>query len=114
MSGPSVINSNTTAQPVTTYSTPIPPAPPLNSGGGADLGSVIGGIAGIASSFMGGGGLGGFGALGGLGGGGFAQQMQLLQLQDQIQQRSARFQTLSNISKTEHDTRVNSIRNMRG
>lgn len=106
MNGPASINTN----PAPQVASPIPPAPAPSSGGG-DFGAVLGGLLSTGMSLMGGGGLGGMGGLGGLSS--TAQQMQLLKMQDEIQQRSARFQTLSNISKSESDTRLNSIRNMK-
>lgn len=109
MAGPSTIN--TTNTPV--YAQPLPPAPAPSSGGG-DFGAVLGGLVSTGLSVMGGGGFGGFGGIGGLSSlNSTNQQMQLLKMQDEIQQRSARFQTLSNISKSESDTRLNSIRNMK-
>jgi hypothetical protein len=42
-----------------------------------------------------------------------AQQEQLLLLQERIQNESAQFNTLTNISKTEHETKMSAIRNVR-
>ena len=70
-------------------------------------------------------GFGGLGGLGGLGGGSLQSimslmssnpmggQVMLLQLQEQMQARSQAFQTISNISKSEHDSKMNAVRNIR-
>jgi len=44
---------------------------------------------------------------------GTADPMQLLQLQEQLQQQEQVFNTMSNISKTEHETRMAAVRNMK-
>ena len=49
----------------------------------------------------------------GLGGDQAASFQQLLQEQEQIQTESAQFTALTNISKTEHETRMSAIRNIR-
>jgi hypothetical protein len=41
------------------------------------------------------------------------QQEQLLLLQERIQNESAQFNVLTNISKTEHETKMSAIRNVR-
>ena len=43
----------------------------------------------------------------------FNQQEQLLLLQERVQNQSAQFNTLTNISKTEHETKMSAIRNVR-
>ncbi len=95
----------------------------LLGGGLASLAQTAAGIAGgpaaggLVSQLLGGA-LGG-GTLGGLGGGGLmggtdtANQMALIQLQRQIQQQTQIFETLTNISKAEHDARMSSVRNIR-
>ncbi len=77
-------------------------------------------LAGTAANVYSGGALGGLtgggGALGGLSGqlnDNNAQFMQLLQLQNQMQVQSQQFNTLSNVSKTEHETRMAAVRNIR-
>jgi len=108
------LNVNAANHPIPQYRQTQAQAPGATRGGfGAFMGNLVGNVAGAAV----GGGLGG-----GLGGGGLQQifnsgvqrQEELLRLQMQVQQRTAAFQTKSNIAKTEHDTRINSIRNMRG
>jgi outer membrane lipoprotein SlyB len=44
---------------------------------------------------------------------GTVDPMQLLQLQEQLQSQSQVFNTMSNISKTEHETRMAAVRNMK-
>ncbi|HEY8747714.1 MAG TPA: hypothetical protein VIM11_07060 [Tepidisphaeraceae bacterium] len=44
---------------------------------------------------------------------GTVDPMQLLQLQEQIQTQSQIFNTMSNVSKTEHETRMAAVRNMK-
>ena len=44
---------------------------------------------------------------------GTVDPMQLLQLQEQLQTQSQVFNTMSNISKTEHETRMAAVRNMK-
>ena len=44
---------------------------------------------------------------------GTVDPMQLLQIQEQLQQQSQVFNTMSNISKTEHETRMAAVRNMK-
>jgi len=41
------------------------------------------------------------------------QFFQLLQLQNQMQVQNQQFSTLSNVSKTEHETRMAAVRNIR-
>lgn len=61
-----------------------------------------------------GGGLGGGGGAGGLGGVGEAGDLAgLLQLQLEVQERMQRFTMLTNIAKTEHESRMSAVRNMR-
>ena len=43
----------------------------------------------------------------------FNQQEQLLLLQERVQNQSAQFNVLTNISKTEHETKMSAIRNVR-
>ena len=43
----------------------------------------------------------------------FNQQEQLLLLQEKVQNQSAQFNVLTNISKTEHETKMSAIRNVR-
>ena len=50
---------------------------------------------------------------GGTGDAGSIDPMQLLQLQQQLQTQSQVFNTLSNTSKTEHETRMAAVRNMK-
>ena len=58
---------------------------------------------------LGGGGVGGLGG-GGAGGGDLGN---LLQLQLEVQERMQRFTMLTNIAKTEHESRMSAVRNMR-
>lgn len=74
------------------------------------VGQIIPGVLGAAGLGAGPIGLGGKAAGGVLG----SDQIQLLRLQEEMQRRSQYFQTLSNISKTEHETKMNSIRNVKG
>lgn len=76
-------------------------------------GQLVGNVAGAGGLGMGplGGGLNAItGGPPGTGGSDFAQ---LLQLQERMQRESAQFNTLSNVSKTEHETRMAAIRNMK-
>jgi hypothetical protein len=76
------------------------------------IGPLVGSIAGGLNGGVGGaGGLGGGldGAIGDQG----AQFQQLLELPEQIPTQSAEFNSLTNISKTEHETRMSAIRNIR-
>jgi hypothetical protein len=77
--------------------------------GGA--GPLIGKIAGSLA----GGGLGGAGLGGGLGGGPLdgSELTNLLQLQNEIQRQSLVFNAQTNISKTDHETRMSAVRNIR-
>ena len=45
--------------------------------------------------------------------GGKLSQEQLLMLQEELQRQSQMFQTMSNISKTDHDTKMNTIRSIK-
>ncbi len=88
---------------------------------GAALGAVVGPVAGqFLGGGMGAGGLGGplggilQSAMGGaMGGNSTLSQMQLLQLQEQMNLRAQVFQTLSNIMKAEHESKMNSVRNIK-
>ena len=75
------------------------------------VGQIVPGILGAAG--IGGGPL-GIGGRAGAGGVLGSDQIQLLRLQEEMQRRAQYFQTLSNISKTEHETKMNSIRNVKG
>ena len=68
------------------------------------------GAAGLIGGGLGGGGLGGLGGLGGDAGGDLGS---LLQLQLEVQERMQRFTMLTNIAKTEHESRMSAVRNMR-
>ena len=79
-------------------------------GAGMAVGNLFGG--GLGTGTLGG--LGGLGGVGGLAGGtDFQQQLALIQLQRQIQAQTQIFETLSNVSKAEHDARMSAVRNMR-
>jgi hypothetical protein len=86
--------------------------------GGADLVQAIsfaaklyGSVAGVGG--MGGGPLGALTGAGGAGGTGSMDQWSLLKMQQDLQRESQIFNTLSNVSKTEHETRMAAVRNMR-
>ncbi len=98
--------------------------------GGQSFGKVMGGVINIAGQLassvagaqtMGLGPIagsllnGGIGGAGGVGGDQFggASFQELLKQQTQIQQESAQFTALTNISKTEHESRMSAIRNIR-
>jgi hypothetical protein len=114
--------------PVPTHTDTATPAT-----GGGNFGKVLGGVVNIASQLASGaagaqtmglgplagsllnGGSGGIGGAGGVGGGQFgdASFADLLKEQEQIQTESAQFTALTNISKTEHESRMSAIRNIR-
>jgi hypothetical protein len=98
-------------------------------GGAVNMaGQLASGVAGAQTMGLGpiagnllGGGLNGGSGIGGIGGGGAldpsnqaTQFEQLLQLQEQLQTQSQQFTALTNISKTDHETRMSAIRNIRG
>ncbi|MGA2498830.1 MAG: hypothetical protein ABSH20_13895 [Tepidisphaeraceae bacterium] len=104
----------------------LAPAAATGDGGAAFmnlLGTIAGGVAGmgggpsgqIVQSMLGslGGGVSGIGGASGMGGIDTSQQMQLLQLQNQIQSEQQVWTTLTNISKSEHETRMDAIRNIK-
>ncbi|HSI32801.1 MAG: hypothetical protein ACAI43_25405 [Phycisphaerae bacterium] len=64
------------------------------------------GLGGLAGNLLGGGGAGGLG-------GGDPSTADLLQMQNQIQRESLVFNAQTNISKTDHDTRMAAVRNIR-
>lgn len=80
--------------------------------GGMALGATpYGALGGVAGGL-----LGGNGALGGIGsqlGDQQAQMFEMLQIQNQMQLLNQQFTTLSNVSKTEHETRMAAVRNIR-
>lgn len=89
--------------------------PPKESGW-SKFGKVMGGVASslpMVGNVM--------GALG-VGGGGFSaagistganQQLELIKLQQEIQQQTQMFTTLSNVSKSKHESAMSAIRNMK-
>ena len=80
-----------TATPTPTLtSTPTSTFTPTNTPGGAGKGLDLGGVDPTTTD-----------------------PIQLLQLQDKMQKESAFFNTMSNVSKTEHETRMAAIRNMK-
>lgn len=86
--------------------------------GGAVVSAAVGALAGVA-----GGGTGGTAGVGGAGTGAGGmddvlsrsalQQMELLELQQRMQDENARFTTLSNVLKAEHETAKTAIGNIR-
>ncbi len=109
-------------QPI--FDRPRPDAPKPKAGG--DFGKALfEGLGNLATQLapavgsalgLGGGALGLPGLAGTLGGGGLGgglSNAQMLMLQYQIQQEMLRFNLLSNISKTQHDAKMNAVRNIR-
>lgn len=92
-----------------------------NNGGGAwydgfasNFGSFLGGAVNLGSKAAGSAlNLKSGGAVGGGGSGGVADLEQLLAEQNRLQLEMQAFSMLSNISKTEHESRMNLVRNMR-
>ncbi len=105
------------------FDRPQPSAPQRKAGG--DFGKALfEGLGNLATQIapavgsalgLGGGALGLPGLAGTLGGGGLGgmSNAQMLMLQYQIQQEMLRFNLLSNISKTQHDAKMNAVRNIR-
>jgi hypothetical protein len=80
-------------------------------GGAVQVAGQLAGAVGGAQTF----GLGGLAGnlLGGGAGGGDPSTAELLQMQNQIQRESLVFNAQTNISKTDHDTRMSAVRNIR-
>jgi len=91
----------------------------LGGGGLGGLGGMLGGLGGgglggLGGILGGGGGLGGMlGGMGGILGGGGGGPGGTMGLQQQMQKQQQVFQMLSNIMKSQHDTAMGAIRNMR-
>ena len=100
-----------------------------NENGSADFGDAMakmaGGLAGTVAALasaiapggnalgMLGGTLGG-GSASGIGGvGGGLSQMQMLKMQEEMQNRAQAFQTISNCSKADHESKMNAVRNIK-
>lgn len=77
-------------------------------GAGSIVSGLLGGGAGMGT-------LGGMGGVGGMmgGGDGFSEQLALIGLQQQMQRQTQVVETMSNISKAEHDARMAAVRNIR-
>jgi len=105
--------------PITTGSIPSYQAPQHLGGGidGAAVGSVALGLAGVAASALpGGGAVAGLatGAASALRSAGSATEFgQLMSLQERSQREFLQFNLLSNMSRMDHEARMNAVRNIR-
>ena len=80
---------------------------------GTMLSAQTGGLAPLVGGLLGGGGGGNVGGVGGFNLGNDPSPADLLQLQNQIQRESLVFNAQTNISKTDHETRMSAIRNVK-